>query len=409
MRIIHIVAFILAVSLSVCSATGKAGFVTLYNLAGGNPVGLTAANGVLYGAAEAAGINCGLIYELQPPSTPGAPWTEILLHSFTGTGDACEPIAAPIVGPNGALYGVTSSGGAYDYGAVYELQPPSTPGAPWTETVLYSFFVGSPGIGPSSLLIDSNGSLYVTTTGSGANGAGTLFELQPPTISGGVWTGTVLYNFPSSLSAGGAPASLTLGSNGVFYGTTILGGTALAQAGTVFQLTPPASSGEPWTETLLYSFQGGTDGSTPNSVIIADHGALYGTTFGTTYIGQYVGPRGVGTVFQLTPPATPGGAWTKTILQQFGQGNFCGPNSPLIMRSGNLYGSSCVSPGGGVVFELAPPATPGSAWTTTYFHRFTNAEPLGELVMDRKGTIFGVTIPPVSQQPAGTIYAVTTQ
>jgi hypothetical protein len=60
----------------------------------------------------------------------------------------------------------------------------------------------------------------------------------------------------------------------LIVGTTGVGGDSVNNAyGTVFKLTPPD-----WTETVLYSFTGGSDGGSPAAGLIADNrGALYGT------------------------------------------------------------------------------------------------------------------------------------
>jgi uncharacterized repeat protein (TIGR03803 family) len=73
--------------------------------------------------------------------------------------------------------------------------------------------------------------------------------------------------------------------------------------GTVFELSPSASGG--WTEQILYSFQGGTDGSTPSSGLIADTaGNLYGET------GQG-GSGSLGTVYELSHTES---GWTETVI-----------------------------------------------------------------------------------------------
>lgn len=153
---------------------------------------------------------------------------------------------------------------------------------------------------------------------------------------------------------------------------------------------------------MLYNFQGGRDGCFPYSVTVGPGGVLYGATYGSNSFTS-----GAGTVFQLTPPATPGGSWTKTTLVEFGQRPGHGPNadSPLILRHGNPYGTIHTAPGG-AVFELQPPATPGGTWTTTYLHDFTNGQiPGGAFVIGGQGTIYGVTAAPLFQ-PAGTIYRI---
>jgi uncharacterized repeat protein (TIGR03803 family) len=66
--------------------------------------------------------------------------TETVLHNFTGgTTDGAWPKAGVVFGPDGALYGATQYGGAYQDGTIYKLVPNSD--GTWTETVLYSFSV----------------------------------------------------------------------------------------------------------------------------------------------------------------------------------------------------------------------------------------------------------------------------
>src|SRR5579864_8509933 len=63
--------------------------------------------------------------------------------------------------------------------------------------------------------------------------------------------------------------------------------------------------------TTLYSFGGVSDGSDPEyQLLIGGGGVLYGTTaMGGASLG--------GTAFSLTPPSTPGEAWTLTTIQTF--------------------------------------------------------------------------------------------
>src|SRR5580692_10984976 len=65
-----------------------------------------------------------------------------------------------------------------------------------------------------------------------------------------------------------------------------------------------------------------------------------------------------------------------TILRKFRGAQ---PDTPLIIRNGNLYGAAA-TPNGGAVFELQPPSIPGGDWTTTYLHDIQNrAEIAGPL------------------------------
>lgn len=124
--------------------------------------------------------------------------------------------------------------------------------------MLYSFKGGTDGGQPTGgIIFDTQGTLYSTTTAGSSASAGTVFKLTPPANAAGTWTETVLYNFLGGTDGAGPQASLILDTNGALYGTTTHGGSA--NAGTVFRLTPPAS-GSSWTESLLYSFKGGSDG-----------------------------------------------------------------------------------------------------------------------------------------------------
>lgn len=229
-------------------------FTTLYNFAGTDPVGLTAAGGKLFVAAFVVapmGSTCGLISELQP--TGGGAWAETTLYTFPNTsGEGCGPTGAPIPGPGGALYGTTTYGGAYDNGTLYELQPPTTPGAAWTETVVYSFNFANGTANPGPPLPGPNGTFYCGANG-GTYGYGVLARLKPPSAPGGSWAETVLYNFPGPVGVD----PLVPGPGGVFYGTN--------WGGLIARLNPPAAPGGSWSETVLYTLTR-NDGLSPNSV-----------------------------------------------------------------------------------------------------------------------------------------------
>jgi hypothetical protein len=142
--------------------------------------------------------------------------------------------------------------------------------------------------------------------------------------------------------------------------------------------------------------------------VLGPDGVLYGTTFGTIGLDNQHGIYGLGTVFELTPPGSPGESWTKTTLAQLSAGEKRGPDSPLILRNGNIYGtsSSGASDPGGVVYELQPPATPGGAWTTTYLHSFAGTVPGFQLAMGPDGTIYGTTQAPQAQPLQGIAYSI---
>src|SRR5208282_6683529 len=165
--------------------------------------------------------------------------------------------AADLIMDKGNLYGTTLIGGANAYGAVFELTPPTTSGGSWTESTLLSFD-GTDGLAPhASLIMDTGGNLYGTTEEGGANGDGTVFELAPPSKSKGKWAESVLWSFDGR--DGTWPyVGLVMDAGGNLHGTAFHGGASGAPGnGTIFQLTPPATKGGSWTESPPYSFTGG--------------------------------------------------------------------------------------------------------------------------------------------------------
>ena len=296
--------------------------------AGSSPQGgvLLRKNGVLDGTTLGGGSNDGTVFELEMPSSPGGTVRETVLYTFAG-GSGLMPEGDLSIGSGGVLYGTTVSGGSYLGGNVFSLTPPGSEGGSWSEDVLHSFTY-SGGTNPyAGVVVGKGGVLYGTTLGGGINDNGTVFALSPPESPGGAWIETQLYEFTGG-SDGGAPrnGNLLL-SGGVLYSTTNAGGTA--GQGVVFSLTLPAMPGAAWTETVLYSFGGYSgDGTLPEAgVVFGGRGVLYGTT----YTG---GAYGHGTVFSLTPPATQGGAWTENVLHSFtGGSDGAGPWAPLVVGS----------------------------------------------------------------------------
>jgi uncharacterized repeat protein (TIGR03803 family) len=184
-----------------------------------------------------------------------------------------------------------------------------------SEYLIYSFprqveFVSASG----TLIADSAGNLYGTTYFGGTIGYGAVIELLRPVPPITKWTMATLYSFTSFEEGLNPQGGIIFDKSGNLYGTTTQGGVT-SNGGTVFELSPPATAGGEWTESVLYKFQGGSgDGATPRAGVVFDSsGNLYGTTQGGGVQSSRGAPR-AWTVFQLTPPATPGGAWTETVI-----------------------------------------------------------------------------------------------
>jgi len=308
-----------------------------------------------------------------------------VLYAFKGGADGMYSQSGLIFDASGNLYGTTTGGGAAGAGTVFVLTPTSNG---WNETVLYSFQGGVDGHGPNTTLVmDGLGNLYGTTLnggmGSCSEGCGTVFELMPPT-NGGSWTESILYSFQGSTD-GAYPAGVILGGLGNLYGTAGGGGYSPecgVGCGTVFEISPTLGS---WTESTLYSFQGAPeDGAGPQSGLTMDsNGNLYGATIG--------GGAGYGTVYELSPF---NGNWSEQIVYKFpGYTRGFEPNSTLVFSSqGALFGTA---QGGnpnrccGIVFTLQPSA---EGWTESTAYKFTannGGASTATLVFDASGNLYG--------------------
>jgi len=327
---------------------------------------------------------------------------EKVLYSFCSLNscvDGSLPLAGLTIDTAGNLYGTTQTGGAYGWGTVFRLALGAN--GKWTETVLHSFnFNGEDGIEPAAeMIFDAAGDLYGTTeqggTGCASIGCGTVFELTPS--ADGKWTEEVLYSFNGK--DGYLPNGLIFDAAGNLYGTTPLGGNSGSGCGgqgcgVVFELSLGANG--KWTEKVLHNFNG-KDGALSYSGLVFDStGTLYGVTQeGGAYACL---PFGVtcGTVFQLIPGAN--GKWTEKVLHSFDGADGYWPIGGLIFDGGgNLYGTTYgggAHVNAGTVFRLAR-GTEGK-WTEKVLHSFKDGGKDGYasyagLIFDGAGSLYGTT------------------
>lgn len=278
-----------------------------------------------------------------------------------GGPNGANPMGGMIADASGNFYGTTYNGGSANLGVVYEMSPAPTGAA---EAVLYNFSGNGDGANPiGDLVFDSAGNLYGVTQYGGTASQGTVFELSPPASQGDPWTETVLYSFQGGASDGAQPvAGLVFDSGGSLYGTTSLGGIdgfdCNSGCGTAFELSPSATPGGVWTENVLYIFQSFRDGGVPMGPLVFDH---VGNLYGTTYGGGFEG----GTIFELSPPSQPGGQWGEAILHRFIRSEGIAPQAGLAFDLGALFGITTAGgkTGQGTVFTLQPPSVPGGNWT----------------------------------------------
>jgi uncharacterized repeat protein (TIGR03803 family) len=152
-------------------------------------------------------------------------------------------------------------------------------------------------------------------------------------------------------------------------------------------------------EVVLHDFTGGKkDGSSPQSDLIADRD---GNLYGTTLAGGAKGGSGAGTIFELTPTGDPD-VWTEAVIYDFkGGSDGAGPVGGLVMdKKGALYGTtqSGGAANSGTVFRVAPPKTGSGKWNEQVLYSFcaqadcTDGRfPTAGLVLGKKGVLFGTT------------------
>jgi uncharacterized repeat protein (TIGR03803 family) len=369
----------------------------------GNLFGATSGGGS-FGAPCLLHAGCGsggTVFELAPPATAGGSWSEVVLWNFGDGTDGALP-SSVIRDSGGNLYGTTSIGGSFDGGTVFKLTPPPATGGNWPETILWKFGNGNDGSAPDSLIMDSSGNLFGTTSSGGrfrttyATGGGTVFELVPPASMTGKWTEAILWNFGNGAD-GALPGRLIRDAGGRLYGTARLGGDS--SDGIVFRLNPPSKTVAHWLETVLWNFKGGTDGAGPVGLVMDGHGNLFGTT-------DAGGSSAAGTAFKLIAPASLPGSWRKALLWNFGgAGDGISPSGTLTRdRRGNLYGTTFTGGSfynsfngtGGSAFELSPPAAPGGNWQETLLWSFNNGTdgtyPDSGVFVDPHGNLYGTTL-----------------
>lgn len=343
--------------------------------------------GALYGTFYFSSAHLGDgggVFKVQPA---GSKYSESTLYGFGGGNDGRNPAAGLIFDKQGALYGTTTAGGGYGggcgigCGTVFKLKPTRSR---YSESILYRFTGTPDGADPvAGLILDDKGALYGTTAGGGYYGSGTVFKLTP---SGSGYSESVLYSFEGGNDGAQPNAGLIFDKKRALYGTTSRGGSY--GAGTVFKLAP---SGSGYSESILYRFESGNDGARSAAGLIFDKsGALYSTTAAG-------GHDGFGTVFKLSPLGS--SEYRENILLSFsGRKDGKEPRAALILdKRGALYGTT--SRGGrygfGTAFKLTPA---GSGYSQTYsesvLHSFNfdnGAWPQAGLVRGATGALFGTT------------------
>jgi uncharacterized repeat protein (TIGR03803 family) len=381
-----------------------------------------ASDGNFYGTTATGGSGgFGTIFRLTPA---GALTTLVQFTGTAGTFPGATPTASLIQGADGHLYGTTATGGANNFGTVFQV----TLGAGFTSLVSFSGTTGSAlGSSPKGALAQlADGTLYGTTQTGGLNNLGTVFSITPA----GLLTTLISFSGTTGTLLGSSPqGELVEGTDGALYGTTNGGG--LNNNGTIFKITPQGllttlvhlsaapnlgrlaqgGDGRFFGATLggggavgAGTLQAGLPGEAP--VRLATLSPVSGTTALNARAGLFAGPDGnfygttaaggainLGSVFKLTP------AGVLTTLISFtgnsGANPGSGPQAPLILGAdGNYLGTTSGGGTGGFgsVFRM----TPAGVQTTLISFTGTTGANLGSspqapLLLASDGNYYGAT------------------
>ena len=309
---------------------------------------IEASDGALYGTAGlpsgGPSGDWGAVFKLNKDGSG----FEMLHHFRPGSGNGGQPGGRPLEASDGVIYGVTSDGGAANYGTVFKLNKDGS-----GFVVLRNFSAPPAADSPNSLIEGSEGTLFGTTDGR-SGGAGVVFKMNKD------GTG---YAIVRTFTAGDGPSALVEGRDGSLYGTTGSGGDSFY--GTIFKLNKNGSG-----YAVLHSYSGRAtgDGSFPSGgLLLGRDGALYGPT-------SYGGDMIFGTIFVLRPlpwmlePVRSAGGMLIRIASVPGSTN-------QVLRASALGSSwltltNLVVPTNGVA-EFTDPAPPQPAG----FYRAVLAEP----------------------------------
>ena len=302
-------------------------------------------------------------------------------------------LAGVVADAAGDLFGTTQTGGyaangtALNDGTIYEIVKTSA-GYSAYPTTIATFSYTNGAYPEGNLSLDASGNLFGTTDAGGANGYGSVFEIQK-TSTGYNSTPVTVASFKGT--NGSAPASgLIADAAGNLYGTTSTGGAS--NSGTIFEILKTTSGYNATPKTLLsFSSQTGTQ---PSAGLVAD---AAGDLFGTTYIGG----AGYGTVFELAKSGT-GYATAPTVLASFNVQNGSNPDAGLIIdAAGDLFGTASST-----VFEIAKTASGYAAPTVlATLNGYTGSQSIGTLTTDAAGDLFGTAVSG-GASGAGTVFEI---
>jgi uncharacterized repeat protein (TIGR03803 family) len=283
--------------------------------------------------------------------------------NFNGTNGANPFYVSFVQGRDGRLYGTTYSGGANGLGAVIRINLATK------NSIIVHSFDGTNGSNPGAgLTLGTDGNYYGTTVMGGSANAGVLYKIST------AGTYTVLHQF-----AGGGDGVNPYGppiqaSDGNFYGATAGSGSTNA---TIYKYTASGAY------SVIYTFSEFTTGYWVYGVTQGTDGLLYATS-------NSGGPENSGTLVKLTTSGVLKETHTFNPSNDGGYGPIEPIGAPIQASDGNFYGTT--QAGGtdreGTLYQVT------SSFGVNDRYNFgidTGSNPSPGLIQGSDGNIYGVT------------------
>jgi uncharacterized repeat protein (TIGR03803 family) len=322
---------------------------------------IQASNGKLYGMTREGGISSlGIIYQYDIN-------TNVLskIQDFAGIVTGACPQGQLFQASNGLLYGMTSLGGSFDKGVIFEYNPGTSA---YNKKFDFNDLAGE---APSGNFIElADGYLYAMTPGGGVEGKGVLFRYIP-----GIGAFTKLLDFYGEDYGEYPYGSLAADANEKLYGMTFFGGT-FATSGLLFEYDPLNG-----VFTKKFDFMSAPYGARPyGGLMKASDGQIYG-------IANEGGSLHSGTIYKIDPDDH-----SYHVVYNFDYFNTGGLSFGSLIEASNglLYG---MAQGGaqldGVIFAFDPATA-----SYTVLHNFDDIiygkRPYGKLLQASNDKLYGM-------------------
>ncbi len=318
------------------------------------------AQGQLYGTTMRGGSG-GLGTIVQTNADPSSYYE--VVYEWAPDFAGAIPQSTVFVGANGNLFGVSTAGGTYNRGVIYEFRFGGAGYKVW-----YNFSPTEGNTPYGGLVQTANGKFYGTTSQGGSTSNGTLFEFDPS-------TGTVTHKVDFNANTGSSPRGSMILVSGKLYGLNSGGGSG--GGGTLFEYDPATNT------YAVKANLGGASGSGPlGGLFQASNGKLYGAT-------ERGGVNNVGALFEYNIATQ---AYTKVF--DFASATGAYPSGTLVQADdGKLYGfcSGGGANSGGVLYDFN--LTNATYTLRASFQENANGNrPFGGLTKASNGKLYGITL-----------------